>query len=134
MQCVNGKIFKRNMNILLPIIASCILVTAQALWKKAFSSVVFTFSGQFIFSKDFLGLIFSIPFITGAALYVIATVFYLYLFNRYSFYSVQSIMLVTSITLAFLLSVIIFHEPFNFFKLGGLALLICGIILIYAKA
>jgi len=114
--------------------ASCILVTAQALWKKAFSSVVFTFSAKFLFSKDFLGLVFSIPFMTGAFLYLVATVFYLYLFNRYSFYSVQSIMLVASITLAFLISIIFFHEAFNFFKLGGLALLICGIVLIYAKA
>lgn len=121
------------MNIILPILASCILVTAQALWKKAFSSVVFSFSTNFIFSKDFFNLIFSIPFVTGAALYVVATFFYLYLFNRYSFYSVQSIMLVASITLAFLISVFIFHESFTVTKIAGLGLLICGIISIYTK-
>ena len=121
------------MNIFLPIMASCILVTAQALWKKAFSSVVFTFSPQFLMSKDFFKIIFSVYFLTGATLYVIATVFYLYLFNRYSFYSIQSIMLVSSITLAFLIASFIFHEPVTAFKVGGLALLICGVLLIYAK-
>jgi drug/metabolite transporter (DMT)-like permease len=121
------------MNIILPIIASCILVTAQALWKKAFSSVVFTFSSQFLLSKDFLKIIFSTYFMAGASLYVIATVFYLYLFNRYSFYSVQSIMLVASITLAFIIASVVFKEPVTVYKIAGLSLLIFGIVLIYKK-
>jgi drug/metabolite transporter (DMT)-like permease len=110
-----------------------ILVTAQALWKKAFSSVVFSFTKQFLFSKTFLLLIFSPYFLAGAFLYVCATIFYIYLFNRFSFYSVQSVMLVTSITLSFLISSYIFHEGVTVHKLIGLALLISGIVVIYKK-
>lgn len=121
------------MNIILPIFASIILVTAQALWKTAFSSVVFTFTKDFFFSKTFLSLIFSPYFIGGAFLYVGATVFYIYLFNRFSFYSVQSIMLVTSITLSFLISSYIFHEGVTIHKLIGLALLVSGIVVVYKK-
>lgn len=121
------------MNIILPIFASMMLVTAQACWKKAFSSVVFTFTKDFLFSNEFWKIIFSPYFLIGASLYLIATVFYLYLFNRFSFYSVQSIMLVCSITLAFLISIFIFKEPVTAYKIGGLSLLILGIVLIYKK-
>jgi len=121
------------MQIILAIIASSILISAQALWKKAFSSVVFAFSKEFLISNQFLKIIFSPYFLLGAFLYVTATIFYIYLFNRYSFYSVQSIMLVASITLSFLIASFIFKEPITLFKIGGLMLLISGIVLIYKK-
>lgn len=121
------------MNILLPMLASLILVTAQATWKKAFSTTSITFSQNFLLSKDFLKLFLSSYFILGVCLYLVATFFYIYLFNKYSFYSVQSIMLVTSITLAFLIASFIFKESVTVYKIAGLTLLIFGIVLIYKK-
>lgn len=121
------------MNVILPIFASVLLVTAQASWKKAFSSVTMKLSTSFFLSKEFLGLLFSPFFLFGAFLYVIATVFYLYLFNRYNFYSVQSIMLVSSITLSFLIASFIFHETVTVYKVLGLVLLIAGVFLIFKR-
>lgn len=121
------------MNVLLPILAAIILVVAQASWKKAFSSASFALSANFLLSKQFFSIILSPYFIFGSFLYVAATIFYMYLFSRFTFYSVQSIMLVTSITLTFLISAYIFKEPITLYKIGGLGLLILGIILIFKK-
>ena len=114
-------------------IAATMLVTAQALWKNAMIGVKIEPSIAFLVSRDFLNLIFSFYFMAGAFLYVITTVFYLYLFSRYSFYSIQSIMLVTSITLALMISVIFFKEPMTINRGLGLCLLILGIVIIYKK-
>ena len=121
------------MQIILPMIAASMLVTAQALWKSAMVGVKIEPTFQFLMSKTFFHLIFSVQFISGAFLYAITTLFYLYLFSKYSFYSIQSVMLVTSITLALLISVIFFKEPFSVNKLVGLSLLIIGIVTIYYK-
>ena len=121
------------MNVLLPILAASILVVAQAAWKKAFSSASFTFSINFLLSKQFLSIVLSPYFIFGGFLYVAATIFYMYLFSRFTFYSVQSVMLVTSITLSFLISAYAFKEPITLYKIGGLGFLIFGILLIFKK-
>ena len=121
------------MNILLPILAAIILVVAQAAWKKAFASASFTFSASFLLSKQFLSIVLSPYFIFGGFLYVAATIFYMYLFIRFTFYSVQSTMLVTSITLSFLISAYAFKEPITPLKIGGLGFLILGIMLIFKK-
>jgi len=121
------------MNIILPILASVILVTAQALWKHAFSTQQISFTSGYLFSKDFILSILSPSFIGGAMLYLGATFLYIYLFNKYGFYSVQSLMVVASITLTFIISIFLFHESVSGIQILGFVALIVGVVLIYTK-
>lgn len=115
------------MNYLLLLINIFMLVSGQVLWKTGMSKVHFELS-----LKGIINTIFNPYILSGAIVYVFATVIWLYLLSREQLskiYPLQSLCYV----LGAVAGVIFFKESLSTSKIFGLALIVSGAFLIAAK-
>src|SRR5438045_2005854 len=96
--------------VILGLLTSLQIVAAQALWKSAVAAHQFKLTTSYIFSGEFLGLVFSPAVIFGVLLYASATLTYLALLSKYQFAVVQSLVLTASLIITFLIANFVFHE------------------------
>lgn len=115
------------MNYLLLLINILMLVSGQVLWKTGMSKMHFELS-----LKGIINAIFNPYILSGAIVYVFATVIWLYLLSKENLskiYPLQSLCYV----LGAAAGVIFFKESLGTSKIFGLVLIISGAFLIAAK-
>jgi drug/metabolite transporter (DMT)-like permease len=109
-------------------IVAFLLATAQALWKMAGNDYATLVKNTELTIAIFQTAI-SAKFIGGAILYIAATAIYIWLFSRYSFFSVQVTLISTSVILSVLISYFIFKEIPSSLNILGIAIILIGITL-----
>ncbi len=115
------------------VITALLLVTGQSLWKTAAGSYnVYLKNGASLF-KALVMVLFSGKFLIGVAVYIIATFFYLWLFSRYHFYTVQVTLISFSIIFSLFVSYLIFKESMSIINYWGVILIIVGVFLVTWK-
>lgn len=114
------------MIIILTAIVALMLSAAQALWRVAARRDGITLA-------TLPKVLFSPYFIAGAALYVVATLVYLYLQSKYDFSHVQAILVSLSLIASFTIAYIFFSEKFTTVNMLGVLLLLTGVYLILRK-
>ncbi|PIP31067.1 hypothetical protein COX25_01360 [bacterium (Candidatus Howlettbacteria) CG23_combo_of_CG06-09_8_20_14_all_37_9] len=114
-------------------ITALLLATAQSLWKTSTNNFPeYTKNGLTLFQAA-IKVLFSLHFISGAFLYIIATLIYLWMFSNYSFYAVQISIVSFAIIFSFLISHFVFKETANLTNYLGIPLILLGVLLIIWK-
>lgn len=114
-------------------ITGLMLSAAQSLWKT--SAVNFprlTASGMSTVNAA-IQVFFSLKFISGALLYVLATLLYVWLFSKYPFYAVQISLVSFSIIFSLIISNVIFKENLQLMNYLGIPLILIGVSLVVWK-
>lgn len=111
-------------------ITALLLVCGQSLWKLAANNL--DKSAPLI--PSLLKVLFTVQFIGGAILYVIATLAYVWMFSKYQYSSVQLSLISFSIILSSLMAILFFKEHFLPINFLGIAILILGLFLVTWKA
>jgi drug/metabolite transporter (DMT)-like permease len=115
------------------IITALLLAAGQSLWKMAaLKFPIYQNEGLSLFVSGFKTL-FSVYFISGAFLYILATLIYLWLFSKYPFYAVQVSLVSFSIIFSLIISRFIFKESVALINYFGIVLVLIGVILVIWK-
>ncbi len=115
-------------------ITTALLSAGQALWKRAaINFPVYIKEGSPLF-KAVLQVLLSGYFISGAILYVVATLIYLWLFSKYPYFSVQLTMVSLAVVFSLLVSYFIFKEHISIVNFFGIPLILAGVILVTWKS
>jgi multidrug transporter EmrE-like cation transporter len=117
------------MVIISSVLVALLIVGGQALWKASVNNVT-EHHLQLLSSAGLVQLIRSPKLYLGILVYGIATVAYIFLLSKYKYFQVQSVVVGGSIILTLLIASIFFHEQVNAANLVGVALLVCGVILV----
>jgi len=115
------------------IITALLLAAGQSLWKMAaLKFPIYQNEGLSLFVSGFKTL-FSVYFISGAFLYVLATLIYLWLFSKYPFYTVQVSLVSFSIIFSLIISRFIFKESVSLINYFGIVLVLIGVFFVVWK-
>jgi drug/metabolite transporter (DMT)-like permease len=113
---------------LMTIVTAFLLSVGQALWKSAalgFSAL----QKENTLIGAILKVMFSVKFIAGALVYLIATLIYLWLFSKYPFSAVQITLISASLVLSVVISRFIFKETLNPINYLGIVIILLGVFL-----
>lgn len=109
---------------------SILLILGQSMW-AGFIKKSHPFDGTM---KEALLLFAKSPTVwMGLLFYVLATGLYFFLLSKYKFFSLQLSMTALAILLSTLVSVFLFHEKLSSLNMAGLAAILAGIFMVFAK-
>lgn len=112
------------------LLVSLLIVTGQILWKSGLEASKFVFTAKALFSKEFLGILFSLNIIAGIISYGLATVLFMALLSKFEYTSLQAVVVSSSLIFTFIAAAMIFGEKISLINLCGLAFLLIGVILV----
>ncbi len=114
--------------LLLGTICALLITVGQVFWKIALIKKNFSFSSD-ITIKKVINLIFSPYMISGIVIYFFATIFWLYLLNKFEYSKIYP-MLASAFIFALIFAHYIFKENIGWYKISGVLFIIIGIFLI----
>lgn len=110
-------------------IVALMLVAGQLLWKLGIERTEGGLSSSLLMSREVFSFIFS-PFILGGfAVYILATVLYMYLLGRYDYSVIQSLVIPLSLIFAYIVAGLFFKERILTINIIGVAIIVVGVIL-----
>jgi drug/metabolite transporter (DMT)-like permease len=115
---------------LLGLAVATMLVIAQAIWKVGVEKHHFSPDAGYLLSSKMVSFIVSPEVIGGVMIYVVATLFYMAMLAKYPYALVQTLVVPTSLLIAYLVARTVFHERLSLMNYLGMALLLVGVVLV----
>jgi drug/metabolite transporter (DMT)-like permease len=128
--------FLKNKNmiaaILLTVLTTVLIALAQVLWKIGLDKIGGFYLPESSIFENIVRVAFSVYIISGILLYVIATVIFLFLLNKYP---ISLIVPLSSISFIFTMiaGIVIFKEQVNYINWIGAIVILIGVFLITKK-
>lgn len=118
--------------ILLTVLTTVLIALAQVLWKIGLDKIDGFYLPESSIFENIVRVAFSVYIISGILLYVIATVIFLFLLNKYP---ISLIVPLSSISFIFTMiaGIVIFKEQVNYINWIGAIVILIGVFLITKK-
>jgi len=118
--------------ILLTVLTTVLIALAQVLWKIGLDKIGGFYLPESSIFENIVRVAFSVYIISGILLYVIATVIFLFLLNKYP---ISLIVPLSSISFIFTMiaGIVIFKEQVNYINWIGAIVILIGVFLITKK-
>ncbi|MDH5378088.1 MAG: EamA family transporter [Gammaproteobacteria bacterium] len=106
-----------------------LIVFSQVLWKLAIDKNGGLFNSEQSLLANISNVLFAPAMLLGICLYIVASVFWMYLLGKYDYSYIYPMMSI-SYVLSFFFAVYFFNETLNLYKILGVILIISGVFVI----
>ena len=115
--------------ILYVFICSLLIVTGQVLWKIALDANGGGINSKYNIGDNIFNLMTSPYMIGGIFIYILATIYWMYLIGEYEYSLIYPMFSMTYI-ISFVYASLLFDESISIYKILGVLLIIAGVVLI----
>lgn len=108
---------------------SLLIVTGQVLWKVAIDKNGGLINSKYTIIENILNVGASYYMLSGILIYLIATVYWMYLLGRYEYSYIYPLFSMTYI-ISIIFAAVFFNESITLFKVIGVLFIITGVVII----